>query len=123
MCQVWKSSRHNIKPTNSLLTGFYEVLNPLPYFKIGYYDIIDILYILIKECHFSEAGLLDILAFYEVLSIVDKFKEEIEARNKQQEEDNKKMESQMADMRRTMNTNMNNNQMKMPSMPKMPSIK
>ena len=39
------------------------------------------------------------------------------------EEDNKKMESQMADMRRTMNTNMNNNQMKMPSMPKMPSIK
>ena len=89
MCQVWKSSRHNIKPTNSLLTGFYEVLNPLPYFKIGYYDIIDILYILIKECHFSETGLLDILAFYEVLSIVDKFKEEIEARNKQQEEDNK----------------------------------
>jgi hypothetical protein len=93
MCQVWRSSRHNIKPTNSLLTGFYEVLNPLPYFKIGYYDIIDILYILIKECHFSETGLLDILAFYEVLSIVDKFKEEVEARNKQQEEDNKKMES------------------------------
>jgi hypothetical protein len=119
LCQVWGASYFNLEAHNSILTWFHEIFNPLNGFKMDYYNIIDILYILIKECHFSEIGLLDTLAFYEVLSILDKFTKEVEERNKQQEEDNKKMEMQMADMRRTMNTNMNNNnnQFKMPSMP------
>lgn len=127
MCQVWQHSYYNIERSNDILLSFAQIYNPLPGFKLWYSEIINMIYVLVKNCNFSEYGILHLLPFYEVWSILEKYKEEIEEQNKRQEEENKKMEAQMADMRHSMNTNMNTNKiantMAQPKMPQLPSFK
>ena len=73
---------------------------------------------MVKECHFTDIGLLHEFAFYEVCDLFDIYQKEIEEKNKQAKKDNE----QMANMQSNMNRSMSNNPMSNISMPKMPNL-
>ena len=101
---------------------FHEILNPLPTFKVWYSEILQIIYYMVKECHFTDIGLLHEFAFYEVCDLFDIYQKEIEKKNKQAKKDNEQMEVDMANMQSNMNRSMSNNPMSNISMPKMPNL-
>lgn len=101
---------------------FHEILNPLPTFKVWYSEILQIIYYMVKECHFTDIGLLHEFAFYEVYDLFDIYQKEIEEKNKQAKKDNEQMEVDMANMQSNMNRSMSNNPMSNISMPKMPNL-
>lgn len=43
---------------------------------------------MVKECHFTDIGLLHEFAFYEVCDLFDIYQKEIEEKNKQAKKDN-----------------------------------
>lgn len=103
-----------------------KVFNVLPGFKMWYSNIMDLLYVMVRRCKFSAYDILYTLAFYEVFTLYKKFEEEVEEENKRAQEDNERMEAQMADMKRSMNKQMNTsntNSISMPKMPAMPNFK
>lgn len=86
----------------------------------------DIIYYMVKDMHFTLHDILNNLAYYEILYLVDKYSEEVKEKNKQQEEERDRMDSEMHKMRMQMNSKQtmgNANQTPMPmQMPKMPKF-
>ena len=103
-------------------TQFHEVFNVNSYFKVSYQNIIDILYYCVKEIGFTAHDILHELAFYEVLSLIDKWQEDVKEKNKQQEVENEKYEVMMSDMKRNQQMMSHNQKQNMPQMPKMPAL-
>ena len=122
MVQVWIASRHHLISKNDILTHFPEVFNIMPYFKVAYSSIIDLLYYSVKEIGLTAHDVLDELAFYEILSLIEKWQEDVKERNKQQEKENERYENMMADAKRHQTLSQNSMKQNMPQMPQMPSM-
>lgn len=122
MCKIWLSCRHYNRTYNDILCLFPEYFNPLPAFKMWYSEIIQIIYYMVKEVRFSVHDIMEELFFYDVYYLFDMWQKEVEERNKQQKEENDKMDGQMAEMRRSMSHNMNQNNTNSISMPQMSGL-
>ena len=107
-----------------MLTTFPEVFNINPYFKVAYSNIIDVLYYGTKEIGLTAHDILWELTWYEVLSLVEKWQEEVKEKNKQQQEENDRYDAMMHDMKRSQQITQQSQKQNMPqsTMPKMPSL-
>jgi hypothetical protein len=110
---------------NDINVLFSEYLNILPYFQLWYSNIMDILYYGVKEMHFTAHDLLWDLNYYEVNYLITKYSDEVKEKNKQQEEEEKRTNEMIADIKRGQQMNQNNtskNSMPNVSMPSIPKI-
>ena len=73
-------------------------------FKVPYDTLMHLYYSLSKEMNFSYNDINN-MPFFEILDIIDVFKEEMKEQQEQNELQNKQMNSQMADMKRQYNYN------------------
>lgn len=73
-------------------------------FKVPYDELMHILYILSKEMNFSYNDM-NQMQFFEILNILDVYKENMEEQKKQNDKENKKMEKQMSSMQNKYNYN------------------
>lgn len=76
---------------------------------------------MVKECHFTDIGLLHEFAFYEVCDLFDMYQKEVEEKNKQVQKDNERMESDMVSMKQGMTTQMSNQSLNNITMPQIPT--
>lgn len=73
-------------------------------FKIPYDKLMNIIYVFSKEMNISYKDLND-MPFFEILNIIEVYQENVKEQNKQHEMENKRMESQMSDIKNQYNYN------------------
>ena len=88
-------------------------------FKVPYDELMHILYVLSKEMNLSYSDM-NQMSFFEILTILEVYKENMDEQKKQQDKENKKMEKQMSSMQNKYNYNdmqkqMNSNNYKPPT--------